>query len=60
MTTPTSPPDLSSRPLRLTVERAMVTPPDVLFRAWTEQFDEQAWPQVLAQLDQRMLADSRA
>lgn len=39
MPTPTSPPDLSSRPLRLTVERAMTTPPGVLFRAWTERFD---------------------
>jgi uncharacterized protein YndB with AHSA1/START domain len=39
MTMPTSPPDLSSRPLRLTVERAMTVPPQVLFRAWTEQFD---------------------
>jgi uncharacterized protein YndB with AHSA1/START domain len=33
------PPDLSSRPFRLTVERAMTSPPDVLYRAWTEQFD---------------------
>jgi Activator of Hsp90 ATPase homolog 1-like protein len=33
-------PDLSSRPFRLTVERAMVTGPQVLFRAWTEQFDQ--------------------
>jgi hypothetical protein len=32
-------PDLSTRPLRFTVERAMVAAPDVLFRAWTEQFD---------------------
>lgn len=32
-------PDLSSRPLRLTVERTMESPPDVLYRAWTEQFD---------------------
>jgi uncharacterized protein YndB with AHSA1/START domain len=32
-------PDLSSRPFRLIVERASELPPDVLFRAWTEQFD---------------------
>ena len=32
-------PDLSSRPFRLRSERAMVAPPNVLFRAWTEQFD---------------------
>jgi uncharacterized protein YndB with AHSA1/START domain len=34
-----APPDLSSRPFRLTSERAMRTSPDVLFRAWTEEFD---------------------
>jgi uncharacterized protein YndB with AHSA1/START domain len=39
MTVPISHPDLSARPLHLTVERAMVAPQDVLFRAWTEQFD---------------------
>jgi uncharacterized protein YndB with AHSA1/START domain len=32
-------PDLSARPFRLTVERAMVAGLHVLFRAWTEQFD---------------------
>jgi uncharacterized protein YndB with AHSA1/START domain len=32
-------PDLSSRPHRLTVEREMTASPEVLFRAWTEQFD---------------------
>jgi hypothetical protein len=35
---PTSRPELSSRPLRLTVERAMTALPQVLFRAWTERF----------------------
>jgi uncharacterized protein YndB with AHSA1/START domain len=39
MTMPTCPPDLSSRPSRLTVERAMTAPPEVLYRAWTERFD---------------------
>jgi uncharacterized protein YndB with AHSA1/START domain len=39
MTMLTCPPDLSSRPYRLTVERAMTAPPNVLYRAWTEQFD---------------------
>jgi uncharacterized protein YndB with AHSA1/START domain len=34
-----APPDLSSRPFRLSVERAMNASPDVLYRAWTEQFD---------------------
>jgi uncharacterized protein YndB with AHSA1/START domain len=32
-------PDLSKRPLDLTVEREMAAAPDVLFHAWTEQFD---------------------
>jgi uncharacterized protein YndB with AHSA1/START domain len=32
-------PDLSSRPYELSVERKMTTALDVLFRAWTEQFD---------------------
>jgi uncharacterized protein YndB with AHSA1/START domain len=39
MTMVVSPPDLSSRPFRLTAERAMMAAPGVLFRAWTEQFD---------------------
>jgi uncharacterized protein YndB with AHSA1/START domain len=39
MTTPVTLPDLSSRPFHLTVERFMDSAPDVLFRAWTEQFD---------------------
>jgi len=34
-----APPDLSSRPFCLTIERRMMAPPGVLFRAWTEQFD---------------------
>ena len=33
------PPDLTQRPFQLTVERTMNTPPSILFRAWTEQFD---------------------
>lgn len=33
-------PDLSSRPYRLTVERKLATPVDVLYRAWTENFDD--------------------
>ena len=36
---PICPPDLSSRPFRLTVERMMRAAPNVLFRAWTEQID---------------------
>jgi uncharacterized protein YndB with AHSA1/START domain len=32
-------PDLSSRPLRFTSERAMMASPSALYRAWTEQFD---------------------
>jgi len=34
-----APPDLSSRPFRLTCERSMLASADVLFRAWTEEFD---------------------
>jgi uncharacterized protein YndB with AHSA1/START domain len=38
-TAPICPPDLSSRPHALTIERTMTTPPDLLFHAWTQQFD---------------------
>jgi uncharacterized protein YndB with AHSA1/START domain len=34
-----APPDLSSRPFRLTCERSMQASADVLFRAWTEHID---------------------
>jgi uncharacterized protein YndB with AHSA1/START domain len=36
---PFSIPDLSKRPFNLAVERMMDTPPEVLFQAWTKQFD---------------------
>lgn len=39
MTTMPALPDLSGRPLHLTAVRRMVARPEVLFRAWTEQFD---------------------
>lgn len=39
MTTRITLPDLSQRPFRLSVARLMEAPPDVLFRAFTEQFD---------------------
>src|SRR5579864_8094215 len=32
-------PELSSRPLQLSTERAMTATPSALYRAWTEQFD---------------------
>lgn len=32
-------PDLSSRPFSLSVERTMLFLPNVLYKAWTEQFD---------------------
>ena len=36
---PVAPPDLSARRLQLTVLRTMTSPPEVMFRAWTVQFD---------------------
>ena len=39
MTTTVAPPDLSTRPLHLTITRHMKSSPEALFRAWTEQFD---------------------
>ena len=33
-------PDISSRPYSLSVERKLTASPDVLFRAWTENFDQ--------------------
>jgi uncharacterized protein YndB with AHSA1/START domain len=39
MTSDVAPPDLSSRLLGFTVERAMRASPDLLYQAWTEHFD---------------------
>jgi len=39
MATSIESPDLSGRPLGLTVERTMTAAPAVLYRAWTQQFD---------------------
>nr|WP_222708705.1 SRPBCC domain-containing protein [Paenibacillus sp. N3.4] len=39
MMEPITIPDLSKRQFNLTVARMMDAPPDVLFRAWTKQFD---------------------
>jgi len=36
---PITTPDLSTRPHSLTVERLMDAPPNVLYKAWTKQFD---------------------
>jgi uncharacterized protein YndB with AHSA1/START domain len=33
-------PDVSARPFGLTAERTMRASPEVLFRAWIEQFDQ--------------------
>lgn len=33
-------PDITSRPLSLSVERTLAAPVDVLYRAWTEKFDD--------------------
>ncbi len=35
----TAPPDISSRPFHVTVERQMSAAPSALYLAWTEQFD---------------------
>jgi len=34
-----APPDLSKRPLGLRAERDMTASPDVIYRAWTQEFD---------------------
>ena len=39
MTIPICYPDLTSHPFALTIERTMPIPTNILFRAWTEQFD---------------------
>jgi uncharacterized protein YndB with AHSA1/START domain len=39
MTPAIAPPDLSGRPFAFTVERIMASPPNALFKAWTEGFD---------------------
>ena len=36
---PSTIPDFSTRQFNLTVERMMDAPPEVLFQAWTKQFD---------------------
>ena len=33
-------PDLSTRPYEFTIERTMLASPSVVYRAWTEQFDQ--------------------
>jgi len=39
MTITAAPPDISLRPFRLTCSREMKATADVLYRAWTEEFD---------------------
>jgi uncharacterized protein YndB with AHSA1/START domain len=39
MMKPITVPDLSSRPFNLTVSRKMNSTPEILFKAWTKQFD---------------------
>jgi len=39
VTAPISPPGLSLSPFRFICERVMIAAADVLFRAWTEEFD---------------------
>ncbi|WP_405114435.1 SRPBCC domain-containing protein [Paenibacillus sp. FSL K6-1217] len=39
MNTTVNAPDLSSRPYSLSVERLMTASPEVLYEAWTKQFD---------------------
>ncbi|HLN02280.1 MAG TPA: SRPBCC domain-containing protein [Bryobacteraceae bacterium] len=39
MATPFATPDLSERPLGLTIERTMAAAADTLYHAWTQQFD---------------------
>lgn len=33
-------PTLTARPVAATLERSMLTPPALLYHAWTEQFDQ--------------------
>jgi len=69
-------PDLSPKPLAFTVERVMKVSLDVLFCAWTEQFDrwfaapgsveeskkrhEDAWPHVRVNLKKCMVGTACA
>ncbi len=39
MTVVVAPPDLSTRPFRLTIEHAMVASPAAIFRAWTGEWE---------------------
>lgn len=40
MKTPITIPDHTNRPFDLTVERVMIASPEILFRAWTKEFDK--------------------